>query len=136
MYLNKMNTIHPLSWSCQSNLYLRSAMKTSTNPQRALIQQTFVQTLVEDIGTCATSQQSRLERVIRYSGLQAYYVNYTVDDGGMKLFMFQEHMVFFALCRLMIPHENPFNRFYEPTKGLCQKMGRGKSPMSHYVQIL
>ena len=32
MYLNKMNTIHPLSWSCQSNLPLRSAMKNTNTP--------------------------------------------------------------------------------------------------------
>ena len=32
MYLNKMNTIYPLSWSCQSNLHLRSAMKNTNTP--------------------------------------------------------------------------------------------------------
>ena len=45
MYSNKMDIIHPLSWSCQSNLHLRSAMKTPTHHKMALIQHTLVQTL-------------------------------------------------------------------------------------------
>ena len=32
MYLNKMNTIHPLSWSCLSNLHLSYAMKNTNTP--------------------------------------------------------------------------------------------------------
>ena len=32
MYLNKMKTIHSLSWSCQSDLYLRSAMENTNTP--------------------------------------------------------------------------------------------------------
>ena len=28
----KMNAIHPLSWSCQSNLHLRSAIKNISQP--------------------------------------------------------------------------------------------------------
>ena len=32
MYLNIVDTIHPLFWSCQSNLHLRSAMKNTNTP--------------------------------------------------------------------------------------------------------
>ena len=31
-YLNKMNKTHPLSWSWQSNLHLRSAVKNTNTP--------------------------------------------------------------------------------------------------------
>ena len=38
MYLNKMYTIHHLSWSCQSDLHLRSVMKnTNTSLDRPLV---------------------------------------------------------------------------------------------------
>ena len=32
MYLNKKNTLNPLSWNCQSNLHLRFAMKNTNTP--------------------------------------------------------------------------------------------------------
>ena len=32
MYSNKLNTIHPLPLSCQSNLHLRYAMKNTNKP--------------------------------------------------------------------------------------------------------
>ena len=56
MYLNKMNEIHPLSWSCQSNLHLIFGLKNINKPLDGAYSADFGTGITPIIGSYRTDQ--------------------------------------------------------------------------------
>ena len=60
-----MNTINPLSWSCQPNLHLRSAMKNTNTPLDGAYLADFgidITVLYGLVNVCASIKENQVEK--------------------------------------------------------------------------